>query len=141
MFVSNRRSEWDNYLRTELEKLVNLPTGWDGYNSPSVSFTNAECANDLLSKMKQRLENSRPDIQALVPTAPYLVPVAGGALQVEWHLNDDSVIELFFDQPDDIEISAYKRDGSWEQDFVMKLDGAQTSIGPLIECFRAIKES
>ncbi len=135
--VHGRVSGWDNYLKNELNRLCSLPDGWDGYDSPAVKFENAECALHLLSSIKQISDNSGVDLRKVIPDAPYLVPVSGGALQAEWHL-DGYFVELFFDGALPVTASFYTDDDDIYEEFSFDCGGAQIDTSLLIQWFKRI---
>ncbi|HLY59996.1 MAG TPA: hypothetical protein VKV95_04450 [Terriglobia bacterium] len=64
--------EFAESLRT-ISTLAKLPANWDSYGSPAVQTPAVQRAVEVLAAC-----------QALCPTAPRIVPVAGGGLQIEW---------------------------------------------------------
>ena len=74
-----------------LDELCQLPTGWDGYNSPPVLFSNAHFATSMI-------------VSACLPgvPVPQIVPGVNGDLQVEWH-TATSDIELHVRAPNDVQ--------------------------------------
>ncbi len=132
--VHGRVSDWDSYLKNALNKLCGLPNGWDGYASPPVKFENAECALHLLSGIKKITDNSGVELRKVIPDAPYFVPVAGGALQAEWHL-DGYFVELFFDGTSPVTASFYTDDDNIYEEFFLDCSGAQIDASLLIQWF------
>lgn len=95
---------WLVSVKSKLEQLTALPTGWDAMGSPPVRNDIAEFAlNHLLPKI---LKDQTP--------APSLVPISGGGLQIEWHQNNVD-IELFVSGRFDTEF--YFRDVETEETF------------------------
>ena len=81
---------WYDSVKEQLEELVHLPIGWDGYNAVPVSFVNANFALRMLEKTC-----------GLESEPPQIVPGTMGDLQIEWHtMNGD--IELHVRAPNDV---------------------------------------
>ncbi|GGX56886.1 hypothetical protein GCM10011309_02200 [Litorimonas cladophorae] len=139
LIIHNSRSDWDAYLRTELNSLCNLSEDWDGYGSPAVSFENAELGLHLLNSLKQIVDNSSAEIRSYIPSSPYLVPVSGGALQAEWHL-DSYFIELFFDSDEPIQAMFYSSDDMIDESMEIDCSEIQTNIRPLVNWFKRVHE-
>lgn len=91
ILISENVSVWYDSVKEQLEELVHLPQGWDGYNAVPVSFVNANFALRMLEK-SCGLESKPPQI----------VPGTTGDLQIEWHtMNGD--IELHINAPNDVD--------------------------------------
>jgi len=88
--VSSLDREWRPVVLQKLEELVRLPTGWDGYVAPPVSFATAEFALRMLDA-----------VCASDCACPQIVPGSGGDLQIEWH-TESSSIELHVKAPNDV---------------------------------------
>jgi hypothetical protein len=81
---------WHGEAVSQLEKLVHLQPGWDGYQAEPVLFANATFALRMLESI---CGDNAP--------APQIVPGASGDLQIEWHtLHGD--IELHVKAPNDV---------------------------------------
>lgn len=90
VLVSDKVSAWSDAVRSRLEELIRLPSGWDGYQAVHASFENANFALRVLESV---CEFDTP--------APQIVPGALGDLQIEWHsLKGD--IELHVRAPNDV---------------------------------------
>lgn len=88
--LSENESEWYHSTVKQLEELVRLANGWDGYDGKPVSMMNAIFALQILGKA---CWESTP--------APQIVPLSDGGLQVEWHtLNGD--LELLIRGPNSV---------------------------------------
>ena len=74
ILITENVSVWSNSVKKQLEDLVRLPVGWDGYGAVPVSFVNATFALRMLEKTC-----------GLETCAPQIVPGAAGDLQIEWH--------------------------------------------------------
>ena len=135
--MSNRKSSWDNHLRTELANLCNLDKGWDGYGSPAVKFENAEIALNFLSSFRQRTEKVNVAISRMLPNVPYLVPISGGAVQAEWHF-DNMFVELFFDGDQPISAIFYSETSDLEEECTFDPLVEQIDISPLLTWFKII---
>ena len=138
--MHNRVSDWDDYLKRELNMLCSLPDDWDGYNSPAVKFENAELALHLLSSLKQIIDDSGPQISCLIPSSPFLVPVSGGALQAEWHLGEHFV-ELFFDSSEPVKATYYVSGIDNEEELDIEFENQQTNLADLVSWFKKINEA
>src|SRR5688572_22784827 len=73
-FVNEVNHDWRSIIMERLQHLVNLETGWDGYQGEAVSFENANFALKVLEVV---CSNGSP--------APQIVPGTAGDLQIEWH--------------------------------------------------------
>ena len=91
IFIEDVWARWGEDVTRELEDLVRLPHGWDGYQAEPVSFTNAAFALQMLDK-----------VCGPRAATPAIVPGVAGDLQIEWHteLGD---IELHVRAPNDVE--------------------------------------
>jgi hypothetical protein len=81
---SHRRNPpWQN----EVVRLLQLPNGWDSYNGRPLRHDTGMFTLQLLNSV-------------LLPStsAPYIVPVADGGVQAEWHQNQLD-IELYVSAP------------------------------------------
>ena len=74
----------------ELEELVRLENGWDGYKAGPVSMDNANYALRILEGICS--ESTPP---------PHIVPGINGDLQLEWH-TDSVEIELHIVGPNNV---------------------------------------
>lgn len=88
---------WRPPALKQLDELVSLPVGWDGYRAPAVTFASAAFALSMLDS-----------ICAGLTPLPDIVPGVSGDLQVEWH-NDFGDIELHVRRPNDVH--AWRRVG------------------------------
>ncbi|HLX64216.1 MAG TPA: hypothetical protein VKX17_23290 [Planctomycetota bacterium] len=70
-----------------LGKLAQLPSGWDGHDSPPIKTETIEQAERVLAALEAE---SAP--------APHICPVAGGGVQLEWqHGGRELEIEILPD--------------------------------------------
>lgn len=139
--IDNSESDWDLELRRELDQLCSLEVGWDGYDSLAVAFQNAEKAFRFLTNFRKVLSQSSLLVQRLVPSAPFLVPVSGGALQAEWHI-DGFRVEIFFDVPDSPVVAAYSEDAEfsdYSDEFEIPEFENHTELKGLVQTFRTIR--
>ena len=67
---------WLSVLRTSAARLAELEAGWDGFGAQKISRA-------ALPAAVRATESSMPSIADAVP--PYLVPIANGGVQIEWH--------------------------------------------------------
>jgi hypothetical protein len=74
----------------ELERIGQLPAGWDGYGAPTIDPEIVEAATALVQRL--------PDD---IAPPPRVVPLASGGLQLEWASGDVS-LELEFESPSTI---------------------------------------
>jgi hypothetical protein len=79
-----------NQVANELQALIRLETGWDGYRAKPVSLHNVHYALNILEKI---CSDESPD--------PQIFPGTNGDLQLEWHINDID-IELHIVRPNDV---------------------------------------
>lgn len=89
--LNEPRDEWWRAMLERLDELCKLPTGWNGYSAPPVSFLNANFAASMLA-------SACPGNTA----RPQIVPGPNGDLQVEWHTHS-SDIELHVRGPYDVQ--------------------------------------
>ena len=136
--LNNGSSDWDQYLKSQLGNLCKLETNWDGCKCPPVTFENANAAFKLLSGLKDRLSHSRANLQDLISSPPFLIPVSGGALQAEWH-EGSFVVELFFDSPEEVTLHTYSEETEWEKEGVINTNSEQYDLSEIVSCFRIIK--
>jgi hypothetical protein len=64
---------WLEDSQDELHKLKELPENWDSYGSPRIKDVSVKTTADLLINLAK-----------LGMPKPYLFPVSGGGLQLEW---------------------------------------------------------
>jgi len=138
-FHQNRPSDWDNRLGAELNHLCALEENWDGYGSDCVSFESAMAALSFLNSLQTAMSNSSPDIQSLMPSAPMLVPVSGGALQAEWHINQ-CYIELFFDHKETVSGEFYSHDYTQVSSRDFTREGNKVNISPVVNWFKLARD-
>lgn len=81
---------WHKKAMEQLENLVHLKHGWDGYQGLPVSFENATFALRMLEAI---CKNDTP--------SPQIIPGVSGDLQVEWHTMQGD-IELHVKAPNDV---------------------------------------
>lgn len=68
-------SEWQIHGIKRLKKVLSLPENWDSYGSPPPTAAAANTAMEILT---------RTTIEYF--TAPRVVPISGGGLQLEWEI-------------------------------------------------------
>ena len=90
ILITENVSMWYGPVKEQLEELVHLPPGWDGYSAVPVSFVNANFALRMLEKTC-----------GLESMPPQIVPGTAGDLQIEWHTMDGD-IELHVRAPNDV---------------------------------------
>lgn len=88
--VTEPQRKWASAVKARLNELCALTRGWDGYNAPAVSFSNAQFALNMLETC---CISSMP--------VPSIVPGIMGDLQIEWHLAGGD-IELHVRGPYDV---------------------------------------
>ena len=98
---------WFNKALAELERIINLPTDWDGYGSEPVAAETAVKALLLLT-----------DLLGLTDAAtPWVVPLSDGGIQLEWKRNG-FVLEVQVPASDTEDPTAFAADEncgeSWE---------------------------
>lgn len=72
--IAEPQWEWAKAVMDQLNELVGLETGWDGYNAPPPSFESASFALKILESI---CDASAPP--------PQIVPGVDRDLQMEWH--------------------------------------------------------
>ena len=90
LIISEQAYRWRDAVVQQLEELVRLAPGWDGYSGEPVSLLNANFALRLLEK-----------VCAGNTTVPQIVPGSSGDLQIEWHTPRGD-IELHVRAPNDV---------------------------------------
>lgn len=103
--------DWWDEVMAQLQDLVSLEIGWDGYQGEPVSFENANFALRVLEAI----------CSCDTPT-PHIVPGTGGDLQIEWHTHV-AEIELHVLSPNNVHawISSAET-GSEGEEFTLKTD-------------------
>lgn len=91
------RSTWFRPVLDRLREVVALPDGWDTYRSERVAI---EAAEDMIGFLTR-------DLGAADVAPPWIVPLADGGLQIEWHRGGLDV-EVTFPREDPPEM--YVRD-------------------------------
>jgi hypothetical protein len=81
---------WWNKVKEQLQDLISLKIGWDGYQGEPVSFENANFALRVLEAI---CFDDTP--------TPQIVPGTGGDLQIEWHTHVTE-IELHILAPNNV---------------------------------------
>lgn len=90
ILITEPEQAWYEKAVEQLEELVKLKTGWDGYQGLPVSFENATFALRIMESI------CRNDTQP-----PQIVPGVSGDLQIEWHTMQGD-IELHVKAPNDV---------------------------------------
>ncbi len=90
MLISDNVYAWSDDVKKQLEELIQLPYGWDGYQGVHVSFENAHFTLRMLEA-----------ICGPKTIAPQIVPGIAGDLQIEWHTIKGD-IELHVKAPNDV---------------------------------------
>lgn len=90
LIVSEPVRQWRDGVKSRLDEVCSLPSGWNGYGAPPVSFQTADFALRMLET-----------ICATSAPAPQIVPGANGDLQLEWHLTGGD-LELHVRAPYDV---------------------------------------
>lgn len=110
-FIPESNYIWRPPIIEQLEMLMKLETGWDGYQGEPVSFENAIFALKML-------EGICPDDAP----APQIVPGTGGDLQIEWHTHAAN-IELHIIAPNNVHAwIANEQTGPDGQDHTLTID-------------------
>ena len=75
---------WGDPTISRLTQLLELEPGWDGYNASAIR---RDIVDFCLQMMLRTFDYETP--------APQIVPLAGGGLQLEWHLREfDLEVEI-----------------------------------------------
>ena len=93
------RPAWQHRVKARLDQLRALPQSWDGYHSVPISPSVAKFVLDVLG-------STMPPFTS----APSIVPVSGGGLQLEWH-EGGLDIELYVSKPYQAELYVGYLDG------------------------------
>jgi hypothetical protein len=102
MIVSEPSLAWRDGVIARLEKLIQLPKGWDGYAAEPVALATAIFALQMLETLCP--SDAEP---------PQVVPGVNGDLQVEWHTVRGD-IELHVKKPN--EVDAWRRNANTGDD-------------------------
>jgi hypothetical protein len=94
----NANARWISSLEKQMLAMFALQPGWDTYYGRQITVDSAEAA---LSFASTYLEPETVD--------PWLVPLADGGLQLEWHENGVD-LEVAFPETDDPELYALDLD-------------------------------
>jgi hypothetical protein len=86
---------WEKEVVAALCRFLELPKGWDSYGGKPLRHDTGMFALQVLSDV----------ISEAVPS-PFVVPVATGGVQFEWHQNDLD-IELYIAAPYDSELTVH----------------------------------
>lgn len=113
----HRKLSWQDEMVGALCRFVELPVGWDGYQGKPLRHDTGMFALQLMNGMMG------PHIPS-----PYLIPVADGGIQIEWHQNKFD-IELYIAAPYECELVV--------NDHVSN----ETKVFELTSDFRPLKEA
>ncbi len=102
LLITEPAQSWHDKVIKQLESLVRLEQGWDGYNALPVSLANANFALRMLERICQ---DNAP--------MPQVVPGVSGDLQIEWHTMKGDV-ELHVKAPNDV--TAWHADANGEEE-------------------------
>jgi hypothetical protein len=95
---------WLSSALAEIARIATLPPGWDGYGSPQLSVEEWEQAIQLLASI------THSDL-----SAPNIVPVSGGGIQIEWqHCGRELELEIVAGAREVIFLQVYG-DGTTEE--------------------------
>lgn len=103
-------SVWRDEVKARLDRLVDLETGWDGYQGRPVTFQNAYFTMQMLE--------SACYADALTPQ---IVPGSDGDLQVEWHTRGGD-IELHVRAPNDVHAWRHRADAEDDEELYLTND-------------------
>ena len=90
VLITKPDHDWRDEVIEQLQDLISLEVGWDGYRGEPVSF---ETANFALKALEAICYENTP--------APHIVPGSGGDLQIEWHTHV-AEIELHILAPNNV---------------------------------------
>ena len=90
VLIGEPEQHWHDEVIKQLNLLVKLNHGWDGYEATSVSFENASFSLRMLESI---CRNSA--------VTPQIIPGISGDLQIEWHTFQGD-IELHVKAPNDV---------------------------------------
>lgn len=85
--VAKDAFDWLEGALTALGELLALPPNWDGYGSPAPLRSIVSCAENVLLRLRDVVPASLP--------RPFVCPVSGGGIQLEW-TSDTKHLELEF---------------------------------------------
>ena len=95
---------WLSSALADIARIAALPPGWDGYGSPQLSVEEREQATQLLASI------THSDL-----SAPNIVPVSGGGIQIEWqHCGRELELEIVAGAQEVIFLQVYG-DGTTEE--------------------------
>ncbi len=94
---------WLVEAKKNLRNILQLDNNWDGYGSPPISQQLVQHTSNFLSC----LENEN------IPT-PFIGPISGGGIQLEWHINNRE-LEIEFIESNVIGFLKVHEDDSLEE--------------------------
>jgi hypothetical protein len=106
--VQRPEFQWHKAALDQLNELVALERGWDGYRAGPVRF---DTANFALQMLESACRDDTP--------CPQIVPGSDGDLQVEWHFADCD-IEVHVRGP--LQVTAWSRINGVEQELELTND-------------------
>lgn len=117
--IEYESAAWTNQLKERFVELLQLPTGWDGYQGTSLSI---DCFNFTQSVLNSLCRDEVPP--------PSMVPGGDGTLQLEWHLLD---VDIELDVLGIYNVSAYMFDHKTNEELEIELAKDFTVVDSWIE--------
>jgi hypothetical protein len=124
---SDKLPVWADEVGTDLVRLRRLAPNWDGYGAPVIDPSIIDAARSFVAGLR-----------TTSPIPPRVVPMSGGALQLEWHDGPRS-LELEFESPDSIRYLQWDPEAQVEHEDRFPV-GDRSKSAALIEWFLS-KES
>jgi hypothetical protein len=113
-------SAWYAPVRTRLIELMRLQRNWDTYGGVAVQRRSATHALWFLARLLER-----------DTSAPWVVPLSEGGVQLEWHTPDLDLEAVFTDEGDEVSISDRARGVDWEGSVEASFDVLRPVVGDL----------
>jgi hypothetical protein len=117
---------WVEETRANIELLRRLDPNWDGYGAPMIDPAIIDAAKSFVAGLPAT---------CLIP--PHVIPMSGGALQLEWHDGPKS-LELEFESPDSIRYLQWDPEDNIEREDCFAI-GDKSKSAALIEWFMSRK--
>ncbi len=117
-------SAWEAEVANRLSQLLQLPSGWDGYRAAPIRPGACDYAISVLARLMAA---------GGLPT-PSIVPLAYGAVQIEWHRRGWN-IEVEVERPNMISVFARSLTSNKEYSFTITTD-----LSPLIGIVNNIRD-
>ena len=96
--------EFVSGINLELDRISQLPAGWDGYRAPIIDAGIVAAARKFVAALPENLASR-----------PLVVPMSGGNLQFEWH-EGEKILELEFENAQTIRYAQWHPQAQVEEE-------------------------